>query len=583
MVDIRADSAAAITSQGDVREARLRPKRSFDPMVILWIVMALVLAFLIVNPLLRLIADSFRQVNGTELTFANYVSAFSRARHITAVTNTLWMASFASLIAAAMAVPLAWAVSRTDMPGRDLAHASVIAAFIIPTFLGAIGWMLLAVPNAGWLNRVWTGLFGTATGPFNVFSFWGLCFVIGIYAFPLIYVFTRSALDLISTEMEEAAAIHGAGTLRTMMKVTLPLALPAILGAFILVFLEAIALYGTPALIAIPARYNVATTQLATFFEHPLRVEVAAAFSMPLIGVTILLLWIQRLLLSNRSYVSVSGKGGDRRIVRLGAWKWLLAAYALFISLVTVLLPLVVLLHCAFAKAWGRGASPSNFTLDNFYHIFFEQMTMRQSMWNTFTYAAVTATVCCAFGFGVAYIVQRRLLPLTPLLSFLTLSPVIIPGIVLAICFYAAYAGAPFYLYGTGAIIMIAFITRFLPIAFVTVGSGIRSINPELEEAVRILGGNRLMVLRRVVAPLLKKTLLGAWILTFVLATRELSTAVFLSGPETRVISVLTLDLSEQGRYEILAAMGVVLLFVTTAVVLAGMSVLGRDFMLRRT
>ena len=551
-------------------------------MVILWIMLALLLMFLVINPLFRLIIDSFRQVGGTDFTLANYVAAFSRARHIQAVINTLWMASFASLIAVAMAVPLAWAVSRTDMPGRDWAHASVIAAFIIPTFLGAIGWMLLAGPNAGWLNRIFVGVFGTATGPFNIFSFSGLCFVIGIYAFPLIYVFTRSALDLISTEMEEAAAVHGAGTLRTMVKVTLPLALPAILGGFILVFLEAIALYGTPALIAIPARFNVATTQIATFFEHPLRVEVAAAFAMPMIGVTILLLWVQRLMLSNRSYVSVSGKGGDRRLVRLGPWKWLLAAYALLISLVTVLLPLLVLLHCAFAKAWGQGASISNLTLENFHHIFFEQLTVRQSMWNTFSYAAVTATACCTLGFGIAYIVQRRLLPLTPVLSFLTLSPVIIPGIVLAICFYSAYAGAPFHLYGSSAIIMIAFITRFLPIAFVTVGSGIRSINPELEEAVRILGGNRLMVLRRVVAPLLKKTIMGAWILTFVLATRELSTAVFLSGPETRVISVLTLDLSEQGRYEILAAMGVVLLVVTTVVVLAGMRVLGRDFMLRR-
>ena len=576
------DSTIAIPSSSATGSRDLRPKRSFDSMVILWIMLALLLMFLVINPLCRLIIDSFRQIGGTDFTLANYVAAFSRARHIQAVINTLWMASFASLIAVAMAVPLAWAVSRTDMPGRGWAHASVIAAFIIPTFLGAIGWMLLAGPNAGWLNRIFVGVFGTATGPFNIFSFSGLCFVIGIYAFPLIYVFTRSALDLISTEMEEAAAVHGAGTLRTMLKVTLPLALPAILGGFILVFLEATALYGTPALIAIPARFNVATTQLATFFEHPLRVEVAAAFSMPMIGVTILLLWVQRLMLSNRSYVSVSGKGGDRRLVRLGPWKWLLAAYALLISLVTVLLPLLVLLHCAFAKAWGQGASISNLTLENFHHIFFEQLTVRQSMWNTFSYAAVTATACCTLGFGIAYIVQRRLLPLTPVLSFLTLSPVIIPGIVLAICFYSAYAGAPFYLYGSSAIIMVAFVTRFLPIAFVTVGSGIRSINPELEEAVRILGGNRLMVLRRVVAPLLKKTILGAWILTFVLATRELSTAVFLSGPETRVISVLTLDLSEQGRYEILAAMGVVLLVVTTAVVLAGMRVLGRDFMLRQ-
>jgi iron(III) transport system permease protein len=562
---------------------KLRPHRVFDPMVILWVVLAAILIFLIANPLIRLVVDSFRAPNTGEFTWVNYAAAFGRQRHLQAISNTMTMASLASAIAAVMAIPLAWAVSRTDMPGRSLAHTCVIAAFIIPTFLGAIGWMLLAGPNAGWLNRLWVAVTGETTGPFNIFSFWGLSFVIGIYAFPLIYVFARSAFDLISTEMEEAAAILGAGALRTTLKVTLPLALPAIVGAVLLVFLEAIALYGTPALIAIPARYNVATTQLGVFFEFPLKVEVAAAYSMPLLAVTIALLGLQRLILARRGYVAVSGKGGERRLVRLGPWRWGLAAYALLIALVSVLLPLVVLLQSAFAKAWGRGFGLDNLTLSNFHHIFFEQLTVRQSMWNTFSYAAITATVCCVLGFGIAYIVQRRLLPFSSALAFLTLAPVIIPGIVLAICFYAAYAGPPMLLYGTSLIVIVAFITRFLPIAFVTVGSGVRSLNPELEEAVRILGGNRFTVLVKVVAPLLKKTVLGAWILTFVLATRELSTAIFLSGPNTRVISVLTLDLSEQGRYEILAAMGVVLLVVTTVVVLLGMKFLGRDFMLRRT
>jgi iron(III) transport system permease protein len=582
MADVSASDLARGVAAAASRP-KLRPRRAFEPMVILWIVLAAILVFLIANPLIRLVVDSFRAPNTGEFTWVNYVAAFGRQRHLQAIWNTMTMASLASAIAAAMAVPLAWAVSRTDMPGRGLAHVSVIAAFIIPTFLGAIGWMLLAGPNAGWLNRIWVAVTGDPSGPFNIFSFWGLSFVIGIYAFPLIYVFARSAFDLISTEMEEAAAILGAGALRTTLKVTLPLALPAIVGAVLLVFLEAIALYGTPALIAIPARYNVATTQLGVFFEFPLKVEVAAAYSMPLLAVTIALLGLQRLILARRGYVAVSGKGGERRLVRLGPWRWVLAAYALLIALVSVLLPLVVLLQSAFAKAWGRGFGLENLTFANFHHIFFEQLTVRQSMWNTFSYAAVTATVCCVLGFGIAYIVQRRLLPFASALAFLTLAPVIIPGIVLAICFYAAYAGPPMLLYGTSLIVIVAFITRFLPIAFVTVGSGVRSLNPELEEAVRILGGNRFTVLVKVVAPLLKKTVLGAWILTFVLATRELSTAIFLSGPNTRVISVLTLDLSEQGRYEILAAMGVVLLVVTTVVVLLGMKLLGRDFMLRRT
>lgn len=557
-------------------------RRLNDPMLIVWVCVAVILVALVANPLGRLLYDSFQAPGTGGWTLANFASAFGRPRNIQAFINTLQMASAVAIIAVLMGVPLAWMVSRTDMPLRGFMHINVLAAFIIPPFLGAIGWILLAGPNAGWLNRAWTFATGAESGPFNVFSFWGLSFVIAIYVYPLVYIFTSSALDLISSEMEEAAAIHGAGTLKTTMLVTLPLALPAILGAVIIVFLEAMALYGTPALIAIPARFNVVATQLGVFFEHPLRVEVAAAYSLPLVGITIVLLILQRVMLARRGYVAVSGKGGERRRVRLGHWRWPLLAYACLISAVSVILPLIVLVQTSFARAWGQGLAWNNLTLENFNHILFEQMTVRQSIWNTFNYSALTATACCLLGLAIAYIVQRRLLPGGAILAGLTMAPFAVPGIVLAICFYAAYAGPPFQLYGTGMLIVIAFITRFLPIAFATSSSGVRGLHPELEEAVRILGGGRFTVVTKVVLPLLKKTLLGAWILVFIICTRELSTAIFLSGPESRVISVLTLDLSEQGRYEILAAMGVVLLLVTTIVVGIGMKLLGRDFMLRR-
>jgi iron(III) transport system permease protein len=185
-------------------------------------------------------------------------------------------------------------------------------------------------------------------------------------------------------------------------------------------------------------------------------------------------------------------------------------------------------------------------------------------------------------GVVVAYVTQRRLLPFPGLIQFMALAPFAVPGIILAVGFYAAYAGAPFSLYGSGWLIVLAYITRFLPIAATTTGASLRSLNPELEEAVRILGGGRFTVLRKVVVPLLRKSLIGAFMLVFVIATRELSTAVFLTGPQSRVMSVLTLDMSEQGQYEILSAMGIVLLLMTTLVVGIGMKLAGRDFMLRR-
>lgn len=580
MADIRTGSFDGAASEGRQRGAR--GWAHFDPTILIAGALALVLIVLVANPLLRLVYESVTDAKTGALTFANYIAAFSRPRYVQAFINALQLGAAAAAMAALMGVPLAWAVSRTDMPGRGLTHLSVLAAFIIPPFLGAIGWILLAGPNAGWLNRAWVFVTGAESGPFDIFTFTGLAMVIAIYSFPLIYIFANSAFDLISAEMEEAASILGAGAFRTTLLITLPLALPAILGGAILIFLEALALYGTPALIGIPARYNVITTQLAAFFEHPIRLEVAAAFSMPLVAITVALIGVQRLVLGRRGFVTVGGKGGERRRMKLGPWRWALFAYALLVSLLSVLLPLLVLLQTAFAKAWARGLALDNLTLANFHFIFFQQFTVRESMWNTVVYATATATVCTLLGVGVAYVVQRRVLPFAAGLGFVTLAPFAVPGIVLAICFYAAYAGPPLSLYGTGLLIVLAFVTRFLPIAFTTASAGIRGVHPELEEAVRILGGTRMLAVRRVVMPLLKKTLLGGWVLVFIVSTRELSTAVFLSGPQTRVISVLTLDLSEQGQYEVLAAMGVMLLVITTTVVGIGMKLLGRDFMLRR-
>lgn len=278
----------------------------------------------------------------------------------------------------------------------------------------------------------------------------------------------------------------------------------------------------------------------------------------------------------------MSGKGGERRPLEIGLFKWVLAAYGAFICLLSVVLPLGILLQSAFARAWGKGLAASNLTLANFHYIFFEQMTVRQAMANTVLYALAAATACVVLGVVVAYVTQRRLLPFPGLIQFMALAPFAVPGIILAVGFYAAYAGPPFSLYGSGWLIVLAYITRFLPIAATTTGASLRSLNPELEEAVRILGGGRFMVLRKVVVPLLRKSLIGAFMLVFVIATRELSTAVFLTGPQSRVMSVLTLDMSEQGQYEILSAMGIVLLLMTTIVVGIGMKLAGRDFMLRR-
>ena len=572
-------SQASLTETPAVTIAR---RRTFDPLLLLWIVLAAALIFLVVNPLFRLLQLSLADADTGAFTFANYITAYSRPRYLTATWNSLSLGVWVTVLCLLFAVPIAWAVSRTDMPAKGLVRTLVLGTFITPPYLGSIAWILLAGPNSGWLNRVWMTLTGAQEGLFNIYSFPGLAFNIAIYSFPYLFIFTTAALDVVSSEMEDAANILGAGTIRTTLRITLPMVLPAILGGAIVTFLEAIALFGTPALIAIPARFNVVTTQLLQFFSEPIRAEVAAAYAVPLLLITVAMFGLQRLIIRRRGFVALTGKGGDRRVMELGPWRWVMFGYAMLVLSLSVLMPYVVLAQAALSKAWGRGLSWANVTLRNFNYLLFHHETAGQSVINSFTYAAAAACIAIALSLSIASLVPRRLLPAAGVLSFVAMAPFVVPGIVLAIAFYAAYAPPPLALYGTALILILAFATRFLPIGYANADAAIRSINPEMEDAVRILGGGRLLAIRRVLAPLMQRSLIGAWLLVFIPATRELSTAMFLYGPHTRTMSVMLMDMSEEGNFETLAALGFMLLASTLVIVGLAMRFLGRDFMLRR-
>src|SRR5207245_1149252 len=155
----------------------------------------------------------------------------------------------------------------------------------------------------------------------NVFSMPGLIFVVAIYTFPYVFIMIANTLELIASELEDAASILGAGRLRVALTVTLPMVLPAIASGFILAVLQALALFGSPAILALPAGFHTITTQIWALFHYPPKVEMAAAFSVPLLLATALLLLVQKQLLGRRGYAAIGGKGGERRRIPLGPWR----------------------------------------------------------------------------------------------------------------------------------------------------------------------------------------------------------------------------------------------------------------------
>jgi iron(III) transport system permease protein len=551
--------------------------RRLDASVPVWGLAALTLALLMGLPLGWLVTLSVSGDHGA--TAQHYLTALRDLQLRRALWNTLVMAFWAGLASVAIGAPLAWLTARTDLPFRRLVRALVMASFVTPPFLGAVAWVMLAGPNAGALNKLWRAATGAEGAAVNIFTMTGLVFVVALYTFPYVYVMIGNTLELIASDVEEAAAMLGAGRFTVARTVTLPLVAPAILSGFIVSVLQALALFGSPAILALPAGFHTLTTQVWGMFHYPPRVETAAAVAMPLLVATALLLMLQRRLLGRRGYVAVGGKGGARRRIVLGAWRYPALLGCLFVVACAVLLPYGILAKAAFSRAWAQPLTWENLTLRHWTFTFFEYSATQSAIVNTLELGVLTASVGAGLAAVLAYIARRRVVVGHQLVGFLALAPIAIPGVVLAVALFIAYTRPPLILYGTLWILFVAYVTKEMPVGYAQSDATFRAIPAELEEAGRILGAGRLRVLGEITAPLARSGVIAAWCFIFIGVIRELSASIILFTPETKVMSVVIFDLKEEGQFGAIAVLGLFMIGMTFAVVLAMEHLLGRDFM----
>ncbi|HZP37272.1 MAG TPA: iron ABC transporter permease [Methylomirabilota bacterium] len=555
-----------------------RPRRweGLDRAAPIWVLAAAALVALILLPLGWLAYMSVRSDGG--VTSVHYLRVLGDPTLQKALWNTVVLAFWSGLVALAIGAPLAWLTARTDLPLRRSIQHLVMASFVTPPFLGAFAWVMLAGPNAGALNRLYRQLTGATDPLLNIFTMPGLVFVVAIYTFPYVYIMIANTLGLIASDLEDAAGILGAGRFQVARTITLPMVLPAILSGFILAVLQALALFGSPAILALPAGFHTVTTQLWSFFQYPPRVELAAAFSMPLLLATALLLFAQKRLLGRRGYAAVGGKGGQRRVVALGPWRYPALAGCLAVLAAAVFLPYGILLKAAFSRAWAQPLTWDNVTLDNWSFTFLS-VTTQSAIVNTIQLGVLTACVGAALATLLAYVTNRRLVAGHQVLGFLAVAPVVIPGVVLAVALFVAYTRPPFLLYGTLWILFLAYLTKEMPVGYSQSDATLRGIHPELEEAGRILGAGRFRVLREITAPLARSGIIATWCFVFIGVIRELSASIILFSPNTKVMSVVIFDLKEEGQFGAIAVLGVFMLVMTFVTVAVMQRLLGRDVM----
>jgi iron(III) transport system permease protein len=540
-----------------------------DLSLVLLGVAGLFLAFLVLLPLGWLAAFSLTNESGA-LSWSNFSELTDPSLFLGPFITTFGIALGVSTLACAIAVPLAWLVARTDVPLRRTLRGLVLTSFITPPFVGAIAWVLLAAPNSGLLNQYYRLI--TGAGPFdqlfNIFSAGGIVFVMASYAFPYVFVLTANTLDRMPYDLEEASAILGGGRWHTFRRVTVPMVLPALLAGFLIAFLQAMTQFGTPAILALPAGFHVLTTKIWSLFQYPPKTHLAAACAMPLLLVTILLLRGEKSLIGRRGFTMIGGKAGTPQLNRLGLWRWPALLVALLVLFVTVLLPNLVLIRASMLRTVSDPWGLDTITWDNVRLVFSLTNTV-DTLVNTLIVGATSATLGAAFSVLIAYLTARRAVPGHRFLGFLATAPAAVPGIVLGVALFIGYTRPPFQLYGTLWILLLAFLTIEMPPAYQQMQAAFRGLNPELEDASRILGAGRLKSLVSIMAPLLKSSVAATWCFVFIGTIRELSATILLTTSNTKVISVLIYDLNEGGQLGGIAVLGLVLMAVTAVVVVA--------------
>jgi iron(III) transport system permease protein len=531
---------------------------------------AAVLCVLILLPLSWLLVYSLTDAKG-HLTLANFYRLFTESSFYDPLVTTFIIATSSAFLCCAVAAPMGWLVARTDLPFSRFIRALVTASFVTPPFLGAIAWELLAAPNSGLLNKIFRAVTGAEQDEhlFNIYTIEGIIFVISCYTFPYVFVLVANSLDRTPGELEDASSILGGGRWYTARRITIPLVLPALLAGALVAFLQAMTLFGSPAILALPAGFHTMTTKIWSLFQFPPKPELAAAASLPLLVLTVILLRAEHMILGRRGYSVVGGKYGAPRLIPLHRWRWPAFILCLVVLLNPVFLPYAALFNAAFSPVATTFLTFQNFTLHNIDFVLFELSATGLVVKNTVILGTLTATIGTALALVIAYVSVRKAVAGHRLLGFLATAPIAIPGIVLGVGLFLSYTRPPFVLYGTLWILLIAFVTIALPSAYQQLQAAFRTIHPELEDASRILGATRLQSLWQITAPLLRTGVIATWCFIFVGVMRELSAAIILFTSETKVISVLIYDLNESGDLGAIAVIGIGMLLITFTVVTA--------------
>ena len=523
-------------------------------------------------PLIMLLYGSIRSAPigepGAVYTIQNYVKAYVDREFYILFLNSLYYALGTCLVTFSIGTFLAWVSERTNTPFKKLFVVMALIPFIIPGILSTISWILLLSPKIGLINLVVKELLGLESAPFNVYSMWGMIWAEAIHLYPLVFLLMSAAFRNMDTSLEEAALAAGSSTFTTFKRITLPLMRPAMFSVLLIIFIRGIEAFEVPALIGVPAKISVFTTKIfLAIHQFPSDFGLAGAYAVTLLVIsTTGVLIYGKITRREERYATVTGKGYRPRVVDLGVWKYVTCAICLVIFLLAVIFPVFVLLWSSFIPYYGVPSRElmAKMTLANFHYILNYPLALT-AFKNSFYLSVGSATLVMLLTSIIAWITVKTKLPGRALLDNMTFIPIAMPGIVLGVSLIWVYLTLPIPIYGTIWVLLLAYITKFMPYGIRAASATMIQINRELEEASLTAGGTWFQTFRKVILPLLMPGFTAGWIYISIIALRELSTSILLYSYNSTVLSIMAFDLWEGGQYTYVCALGVLMVLLLVA------------------
>ncbi len=545
-----------------------------QPISWVFLVVGGIIAFLSLYPTFFLfygsLTDAPLGVPG-HFTLKNYIRAFTDPAAYPLLLNSFIFGLGSSGLSVIFALTLAWITIRTNAPFRRLFELTAIIPNILPPILVSISWVTLLNPSNGLINASLVKIFGLEQGPFNIYSITGLIFVESLILTPLAFLIIAAALKGMDPSLEESAKTLGSNEFSVARRITFPLMRPAILAAATLNFVRAVESFDTPAIIALPARIEVFTTKIwrEALGSFPTNHNLAAAYGVGILAIALVFVYLYRRFTSQvESFSTVTGKGFRPHQIDLGPWKYAASAFAFLLLVLLVVLPILVLTLVAILPYYHVPTWQTwhNLTLENFRYVW-ANARVHRAFANSLFLALGGATVCMLLASFASYITVRTKLAGRGILEGLVFIPWAFPGTALALGLLWAYVDFPIPIYATIWIILIAYVTRFLPYGMRAVSSTIIQIHKELEEASIACGAGFLVTFRRVLIPMMRPGVMAGWIILVTIFMREFSATLFLYSPGAEPLGPLMYFLYLDGMRGRVAAIGLVISLISVILI----------------